>query len=154
MTARPSQTLVLVRAGARLCGLPVESVIETMRPLPVSPISGAPPFVEGVAIVRGEPVPVIDLAAFLGDGAGAPPAARFVTVRAGERPAALAVSAVIGVSVMDAGASARVPLVSDACAGALDALRARDDDLLLVLGTARLVPPEALAALAGWEADA
>jgi purine-binding chemotaxis protein CheW len=151
----PSQTLVLVRAGTRLCGLPIDHVIETMRPLPVTHIPGTPRYVSGVAIVRGDPVPVIDLAALLGDGTAAVgAAARFVTLRAGERAAALAVSAVIGVSKPDATEARRMPLVAEACAGALDALRSRDDDLLLVLGAARLVPPEAHAAVARWEAGA
>lgn len=154
MPEHPRQTVVLVRAGTRLCGLPVDAVVETMRPLPVSTVPGAPRFVLGVAIVRGEPVPVVDLAALLGDGAvEAGAAARFVTVRAGERSAALAVSAVLGVSELDPAEGRRMPLVADACAGALEALRTRDDDLLLVLGGARLVPAEAVAALAGWRAE-
>lgn len=135
-------------AGPRLCGLPIDGVIETMRPLPVSPVPGAPPFLRGVAIVRGEPVPVLELAVLLGDAAVRPgPGARFVTVRAGDRPAALAVSAVRGVSTLDAAELRHLPLLADACAGALDALRVRDGDLLLVLGAARLVPDEALAAI-------
>ncbi|HET8734148.1 MAG TPA: chemotaxis protein CheW [Anaeromyxobacteraceae bacterium] len=144
------QTVVIVSAGQRLCGLPIHGVIETMRPLPVSPVAGAPPFVQGVAIVRGEPVPVVELAVLLGDAPAPPgPAARFVTVRAGARIAALAVSAVRGVSTLEAAELRRLPLLADAHAGVLEALRARDGDLLLVLGAARLVPDEALAAVGG-----
>ncbi len=135
-------------AGPRLCGLPIDRVIETMRPLPVSPVPGVPPYLRGVAIVRGEPVPVLELAALLGDAAAPPgPGARFVTVRTGDRVAALAVSAVRGVSTLDTAELRHLPLLADAYAGALDALRARDGDLLLVLGAARLVPDEALAAI-------
>ncbi len=145
----PSQTVVLVSAGSQLCGLPIDGVIETMRPLPVSPVPGAPPFLQGVAIVRGEPLPVVDLAVLLGEVAAPPgPESRFVTVRAGERSAALLVSAVRGVSRIGPGELRRLPLLAEAYAGALDALRARDGDLLLVLGAARLVPDEALAAVA------
>jgi purine-binding chemotaxis protein CheW len=118
-----------------------------MRPLPVAPIAGAPPYVRGIAIVRGEPVPVVDLAALLGGEAGVD-AARFVAVRAGGHAAALAVAEVLGVTELDARDGRRAPLVRDACAGALESLRARDGDLLLVLGAARLVPDEALAAAA------
>jgi purine-binding chemotaxis protein CheW len=151
----PRQTVVLVRAGSHLCGLPIDGVIETMRPLSVSPVQGAPRFLQGVAIVRGEPVPVVDLAVLLGDAATPPgPEARFVTVRAGERSAALAVSAVRGVSTLDPAELRRLPLLADTYAGALDALRARDGDLLLVLGAARLVPDEALAAVAGQRTGA
>jgi hypothetical protein len=45
-----------------------------------------------------------------------------------------------------------MPLLGEACAGALSALHSRDDDLLLVLGAARLVPEEATAAVARGEA--
>jgi purine-binding chemotaxis protein CheW len=138
--------VLVVRAGERLCALPIASVVETMRPLPVTPLAGAPPYVRGVAIVRGEPVPVVDLAALV--GAGDPPGAlaRFVSVRAGGRAAVLAVAGVVGVTALDPEGERRMPLLGEACAGTLSALRARDDDLLLVLGAARLVPEEATAA--------
>jgi purine-binding chemotaxis protein CheW len=141
------ERFLLVRAGARVCALPITAVVETMRPLPVSPVAGVPPFVQGVAIVRGEPVPVLDLAAFLGDGAPAAPS-RFVTVRAGPRTAALAVGDVVGVAPLDPGDATRLPLLADACAGAVEALRARDADLVVVLRVARLVPDEVHRALA------
>jgi purine-binding chemotaxis protein CheW len=133
------QNVLLVRAGARLCALPIGSVAETMRPLPVSQVAGAPPFVLGVAIVRGEPVAVVELGAFVG-GPQAPSAAtRWVTVRAGGRHAALAVTAVLGVTELDAAGAGAVPLVGDACAGAIASLRSRDRDLLVVLDAARVV---------------
>jgi purine-binding chemotaxis protein CheW len=138
--------VLVVRAGERLCALPIGSVVETMRPLPVTSLAGAPPYVRGVAIVRGEPVPVVDLAALVGAG-GAPGApARFVSVRAGGRAAALAVAGVVGVTRLEPEGERRMPLLADACAGTLSALRTRDDDLLLVLGAARLVPEDATAA--------
>jgi purine-binding chemotaxis protein CheW len=150
------ETVLLVRAGARLCGLPVAAVAETMRPLPVAPVNGAPAFVRGVSIVRGEPVPVVDLARLLG-GEPEPAPTRFVTVRAGGRRAALAVGAVGGLAHLDPASARTLPLVGDACAGALVSLRALDGDLLLVLGAARLIPeaaslPEAARAVLAREA--
>jgi purine-binding chemotaxis protein CheW len=144
------ETVLLVRAGASRCGLPLSSVSETMRPLPVAPLAGAPAFVRGVSIVRGEPVPVVDLAALLG---GAPEAAveRFVSVQAGGRRAVLAVAAVLGVARLDPAEARTLPLVRDACGGALESLRSLDGDLLVVLGAARLVPEEAAAAAPGGE---
>jgi purine-binding chemotaxis protein CheW len=150
----PRQSVLLVRAGARLCGLPIASIGETMRPLPVTPLAGAPAFVLGISIVRGEPTPVVDLAALLGGSVARAETTRFVVVRTGARLAALAVGAVLGVVELDPRDARELPLVSDACAGALVSLRARDDDLLLVLGAARLVPDEARAALVRWEAGA
>jgi purine-binding chemotaxis protein CheW len=150
--AGPSgENVLLVRTGGRLCGLPVEAVAETMRPLPVSPVAGTPAFVRGISIVRGEPVPVVDLAALLGGTVEFAPT-RFIAVRAGPRRAALAVASVVGVARLDPDAARTMPLVRDACGGALESLRARDEDLLVVLGSARVVPEEASAALATWEA--
>ena len=136
--------MLVVRAGDRLCALPIGSVVETMRPMPVTPLAGAPPYVRGVAIVRGDPVPVVDLAALVGSTPTAP--ARFVSVRAGGRAAALAVAGVVGVTRLEPEGERRMPLLAEACTGTLSALRTRDDDLLLVLGAARLVPEDATAA--------
>ncbi len=147
----PVEKVLLVRAGPRVCALPLVAVVETLRPLPVSAIAGVPAFVSGVAIVRGEAVPVLALGALLGDREPAPPA-RFVTVRAGARTAALAVDGVIGVAALGAGDASALPLLADAYGGAVEALGARDEDLLVVLRAARLVPDEvhrALAAPAG-----
>jgi purine-binding chemotaxis protein CheW len=44
-----AQSWLLCRAGGRLCALPVESVIETMRVLPIEKIAQAPEFVLGFA---------------------------------------------------------------------------------------------------------
>ena len=149
-----SAPVVLVRSGLNVCALPLASVVETMRPLPIAPLPGAPPPVLGVAIVRGEPVPVVDLGALVAGGPQPGEVAGFVTVRAGGRTAALAVSAVAGVARLDPSGARDVPLVRDACAGALESLRARDGDLVLVVGGARLVPDEAVAALGRREGQA
>jgi hypothetical protein len=53
---------------------------------------------------------------------------------------------VIGVRELDPAGARTLPLVRDACAGALESLRTLDGDLLVVLGAARLVPPEGTAA--------
>jgi purine-binding chemotaxis protein CheW len=143
--ARPQA--LLVRGGDRLCAIPLDHVVETMRPLPTASLDGAPPFVLGVSVVRGEPVPVVDLArALAGDGAGA--SARYVLVRAGGRRFALAVSEVSGVVALDPGESRALPLLADACGAALAEVTTRDEELLLVLRPARLVPPEAWSAIA------
>lgn len=134
-------SVLLVRAGARVCALPISSVVETMRPLPVAPLAGVPAWVSGVARVRGEPVPVVHLGRFLGDREATPPA-RLVTVRGRDRVAALAVDGVLGVAALGPEDARRLPLVADACAGAVESLRARDEDLVLVLRSARLVPDD------------
>src|SRR5215207_6190786 len=101
--------VLLARAGALLCALPVLSVRETMRALPIRPARGGLPFVLGVAVIRGAALPVLDLAAFLGAGAGR--GRRFVVVRAGPRQLALSVDEVLGVSQLDASTLEQTPLL-------------------------------------------
>jgi len=136
--AQPLPSLVLM-AGSRACAIPVDRVVETMRPMPIEPIPNAAPFVLGLSIVRGAPVPVVALSQLVG-ARDAGRATRFVTVRAGDRVVALAVDRVEGVVALDrARLDALPPLlrdVSEAVAGAL----ALDERLLLVLRAARLFP--------------
>lgn len=131
--------LLLFRVGKRLFGLPLADVVETMRPLPIEPFPGTPAFVRGLAVVRGAPTPVVDLAALF-DGEPAEPR-RFVTVRAGERAVALAVGHIAGVreAVAEGGLP---PLLRDARADAVASIGLVDTALLLVLEAARLVPDD------------
>jgi len=132
---------LVVTAGARACALPIEHVVETMRPLPVEPMPGAPKFVLGLATVRGAPLPVVGLSALLGVASPRTPT-RFVTVRVAARSVSLAVDAVEGVVALDrAKFEALPPLVRDA-GDAIEALAPLDDRFLLVLRAARLLRDE------------
>jgi purine-binding chemotaxis protein CheW len=82
-----------------ICAVPLAHVIEIMRPLPIESLSGAPAFVSGIAIIRGIPTPIVDLAAVLGTPNEA--AVRFVTMRVVDRQVALSVNAVLGVRDFD-----------------------------------------------------
>jgi purine-binding chemotaxis protein CheW len=127
--------------ATRLCALPIGVVIETMRRLPVEPIAGAPAFIAGLAIIRGEPVPVVDAARLLGAEPGQ--AGRFVTLRSAPRPIALVVDDVLGVVRLAADQLVALPALAGALAGdVVAAVGALDARLLIVLETARLVPPE------------
>jgi purine-binding chemotaxis protein CheW len=141
----PDRRAVLCRAGARLCALPVDRVVETMRPLPVEPLRSAPPFVTGVAVIRGGAVPVVDAGRLLGAAASA--ATRYVTVRAGARTVAVAVDEVVGVTAIPESADLP-PLIGAISADAVAHLGAVDADLLVVLESSRLVPDEVWAELA------
>ncbi len=128
---------MVCRAGGRLCAVPVERVVETMRPLPIEPVRSAPPFVLGVAIIRGAAVPVVDTARLL--AAPPVPPGRFVTVRAGDRVVALAVDQVIGVVAIPS--LAGLPsLIGTASADAVAHIAAHDAELLAVLEASLLVP--------------
>ncbi|WP_242342427.1 chemotaxis protein CheW [Anaeromyxobacter terrae] len=143
------ESVLLVRAGGRACAIPLSHVIETLRPLPTTPCAGLPPFVLGAAVVRGAAVPVVELAAFLGAAAAA--TRRFVLVRCGDRPAALAVDAVSGVASLAGVERTAAPLLGAADGGAIEALGALDGELLVLLRAARIVPEDAWRAIAGQE---
>jgi purine-binding chemotaxis protein CheW len=131
---------LLCRIRRRLCAIPVAPGMETMRPLPAAPFGGMPPFVRGVAIIRGVPTPVVDPGSLLGC-AEDPAPARFVTVRSGARTVALAVEAVIGVRELSPASLVELPpLLREAGAEALTALGTLDAELLAVLGNACWVP--------------
>jgi purine-binding chemotaxis protein CheW len=140
------QSVLLLRIGAATCAVPLHDVVETMRPLPVEPVGGASSCVRGVARVRGEAVPVVDLASVLGDHDGATPT-RFVIVRAGRRSVALVADAVLGTrSLAVARLQALPPLLSGAPAHVVESL-AVDAELVRLLRTSRLLPDDAWDAL-------
>jgi len=133
--------LLVCRVPPRLIGLPVEQVVETMRPLPVERVGGAPHFVAGLCVIRGTPVPVVDVAGLLGEQRGQPE--RFVTVRAGRRIVALAVSDVVGVRTVDAESlDGLPPLLRNAPAGIVASVGILDAELLLVLQDIHVVPED------------
>lgn len=136
----PGGPWLVCRARALLCALPVARVIETMRPLPVEPLAGAPPFVRGLSIIRGAPVPVVDAGSLLGAGGGER-WTRYVALRCGERRVALAVEEVVGVRTLSPEVLGDLPPLLDA-AGAeiVSRVGTLDARLLLVLQEARLVP--------------
>jgi purine-binding chemotaxis protein CheW len=137
---------LLCRVERRLCALPLAQVEEIMRPLPVEPVAGAPAFVLGVAVVRGEAVPVVDVAALL--GAGGSHATRMVTMRVDGRRVALAVDAVLGVHAIEEKSLADLPpLLRVAGADAMSAVGQLDAELLVVLESARILPDGVWAAL-------
>jgi purine-binding chemotaxis protein CheW len=143
MLATRSAVCLLSRVGSRTCAVPAELVVETMRPLPVEPLSGMPSFVLGLSVVRGSPVPVIDAARMLG-ATGATSPGRFVSMRIGARVAVLAVDAVIGVRDVARGALESLPpLIGEASADVVEAIGSLDSGLLVVLRSGRIVPPGA-----------
>lgn len=142
MGAAPNQTTsagpaLLCRVGGRVCAIPLAEVVETLRPLPIEPMGGAPAFVLGAAVIRGRALPVVDAAQLLGEPGGAP--TRFVTVRAGDREVALAVDAVLGVGALTAAEVAQLPPLLGDAGGVVAALASRDAALLVVLRGARVV---------------
>jgi purine-binding chemotaxis protein CheW len=151
--------VLIARAGSVACAIAIEHVVETMRPLPVAPIGHAPAGVRGLALIRGEPTPVLDATELLGgergtaatapDGSPGRPLvrteapasssqARFVVVRAGARRVALAFDAVLDVRWLPrAELAALPPLVAAAGREVVAAIGRADAALLVVLEVAR-----------------
>lgn len=134
---------LLCRAASCFCALPVDPVIEIMRPLPIEPVSGMPAFLRGLCVIRGSPVPVIDAGLLLiGRDIRA---TRFVTIIIGARTVALAVEQVIGIRRIDLGSlSGLPPLLQSISGNTVEAIRALDGELLLLLDAARIVPQSLL----------
>jgi len=142
--------MLVARVGGLACAFPIEHVVETMRPLAVEPIgrSGdeALALVDGLAMIRGAAVPVVDVRRLLGvTGA---PATRFVVVRIADRRIALVVDAVIEVRHLELHAFDRLPpLLGGASRDCVSAIGAREADLLVVLDAARVLPEDSWRAL-------
>ena len=59
---------LLVRAGGRLVGLPLDQVVEVLDPGTAFPVPAREPAVRGVAVVRGRILPLVHLGALLDGG--------------------------------------------------------------------------------------
>ena len=138
--ATPGLPSLILRVGSCACALPLAHAGETMRPLPIEPVDGSPPFVLGLAIIRGRPTAVVHLARLL----GAPDresVSRFVTVRLDDRAVALAVAGVLGIRVLEARSLETLPTVLGADGDvAIERVGQLDGRLLLVLQAIRILP--------------
>jgi purine-binding chemotaxis protein CheW len=155
MTVRVSEgrPALIVTVGARACAIPLHHVAETMRPLPIEPFAEMPDFVRGVSVIRGAPVPVVDLKALLENGETSATYGRFVTLKLGERRVAIGVDTVVGLRTLDSAQLGELPpILRDVTAGLIEAIGTRDAQLLVVLRSARIVPHEVWATLAAAEA--
>ena len=141
--------VLIVRTGTRRCALRATHVIEIMRPLPMEPFANSPGFVLGLAVIRGVPVPVVDLAGLLGgaESEGAGGISRFVSLRVDKRCVALAVEEVIDLRTLYASRLEELPPLLADKSGAMHAIGILDAQLLLLLGTARMIPEGTWAAL-------
>jgi purine-binding chemotaxis protein CheW len=140
--------VLLCRVADLHCAIPGARVIEVMRALAIDPLSGMPPFMLGLSIIRGAPVPIVDAGALL--NAANSRAVYFVTIDVGGQPVALALDQIIGLRRIAEHAFAPLPaLLKNVADDAVAAIRARDGDLLLLLDTARLVPPHLIAEFNG-----
>lgn len=147
--------VLLVRAGGRLVvALPLADVVEILRPLPRQPIGAMPDFVSGLVIIRGKPVPVVELDALLDEGAVERRATRMVVVRAGSRRVALAVEDVIGVRPLPSSIHEPVPpLLRNARSDVIETVGVVDGELSVMLRSAQIIPQDTWDQLQAQEAS-
>ena len=134
---------LICRVEGRLCALPLHHVCEVMRPLPVDDVDGAPPFVSGLSVVRGEPVVVVDAARLI--AAGPALAGRFVLLRLEQRSVVLAVTEVLGTRAIPLDQLAQVPPLLAESQGGRHSLAQLDGELLELLDSARIIDAAASA---------
>jgi purine-binding chemotaxis protein CheW len=131
---------LVCQTAAHVCALPLTSVVETMRPLPVETFPKAPAFVAGMAIIRGEPTAVVNMRALMGE----PPASseRFVTVKIGGRAVALAFDAILGVHRLNKTRAIDLPpLLKSVAEDTISQVTTRDSALLMFFESSRIFPP-------------
>jgi len=135
-----AERFLIARIGGTPCAVPLASVLETLRPLPVETLAGVPSFMAGLAIIRGVPVPVVSGNYLMG---GPPnPIGRWLVLRAGSHRVALAVDDVAGILPLRAAeVNAMPPLMRQGSALVAD-IGTRDGELLLVLDATRILPDE------------
>lgn len=137
-------SVILLRIRSRLGALPIAQVRETMRPLPIEPLNAAPDFVAGAALIRGAPVPLVDMGALVG-ATEAAAFTRFVTLDTGDGIVALAVEGVLGIRSLSPSVFRRLPpLLRGAGADSIAALGTLDAELMSVLELARTMTDQVL----------
>ena len=138
---------LVFRAGPLLCALPLDEVIETMRPLETRALAGTPAFVRGITVLRGVPTPVIDVSRLLG-GATAQ-AERYVAVRTERGAIALATGEILGIRGVEAEPTGGHPaLLGGGNTRLVAGVGTLGAEPLLLLQSMRAVPDEV------WEAAA
>ena len=143
VSATPGAPHLIVRSGSHKCAFNLLDVVEIMRPVPIEALAGAPEVVGGIAIIRGNPTPVFELAVLLGENSQGN-SARFVAVRTGERTVALLVDEVLGAREIPLTLRHQMPpLLSQARSEFVEAVATLDEELLLILGAAGLLSEEA-----------
>jgi purine-binding chemotaxis protein CheW len=135
---------LLCRSNRQHYAIPLENVVEIMRVLPIEALAGAPTYVRGLSVVRGAPVPVVDIGLLIGDRSTQ--LGRLVVIRTGGRHVALQVDTVLGIHLLDIETFGELPpLLRDVASDTVDAIGAVDEELLFALRATQLVPDSVFA---------
>lgn len=153
-TQSQNANVLMVRVRTWMCALPARFVIEVMRRLPIQPVVGAPPFILGMSIVRGEVTPVLALGILLGSSERTLPE-RFVLVQVGQRRAVIGVDEVLGIDVIEEKRLDDAPgLLSEVLPRDVTRIGVLDRSVLVMLEGGKLLSEDTWRALAALQADA
>lgn len=108
-----------------------------MRPCPVDRVEGAPAYLLGLGLIRGQLVPVLDAGLLLSGSASS--AGRLVSLRLGERHVALSVCEVLGTRAFDDAELGGLPPLVSGAADLVRAMAVLDGRLVEVLESGRLL---------------
>lgn len=128
---------IAFRIGAQRLVTPLGEVAELLRYPPLSRIPGAKSWVKGMANVRGNLLPIVDLPEFLGAGSvRLTPRSRVLVVRRGEVMVGLLVDEVLGLRhYYDEERVQELPNVDSATTSYLSGSVRRDGELLGIFST-------------------
>lgn len=135
------QRFLLCRLGTSWCALGLQGLGEVMRPQPVDPVAGLPEFLDGLAIIRGTPLPVVNLPKLLCGAASTPcDQERFVTAESDGQQLALRVDEVAGIVPLQSDIWNRLPSLWDGLQSRqLAALGSHQGQLVMLLRRANLL---------------
>lgn len=135
------QRFLLCRLATSWCALTLQGLGEVMRPQPVDRIAGLPEFVEGLAIIRGMALPVVNLPHLLcGSHSPAGDQERFITAHSDGRQLALRVDEVAGILPLNPEIWQALPNLLDELHGQhLAALGSLNGDLVMLLRRTHLL---------------
>ncbi len=138
--ARLAERYLVTRVAERQLGLPLDQVREVVRMVLLRPLPDAPPAVEGLLDLRGEPLEVVDLRAALGARTRADDLdSRIVVVAGATSGFGLKVDEVLEVEALAAGTVEPPPPRAAAYLSGVYRSSADEGELVLLLDPERLL---------------
>jgi len=138
-----SKSVLLFRMQTVVCAMPISHVSEILRPLPYETFKDLPPFISGVSVIRGTPLPVLNLNYLLGHEEKNSHMQRFIIIRNEDTHLACLVDEVIGIENIEAKTITEAPpLLRNTHADLISAMGVLDQKFLLVLQTLIDLPQE------------
>jgi purine-binding chemotaxis protein CheW len=124
--------LLIVRAADRLCGVPLTSVVEILRPVAIQELAGLPAYLCGLSVIRGQPTAVVDVSTLL-TGISDGRIGRFLSMRTDGKPFALRVQSVLGIDRVERHTLRGLPELAEPARDLVDSVGTLGKELLTVL---------------------